>query len=210
MKTIRILSFILLMGLAFQGCITSLHPLYTDKDLVFDKRLLGTWHAGNSGETWEISNLMEKELEPYRNGKERKEKEQFKSIFINRKTYLLTYTEKGEKAEFLLNLVNLDNNLYIDLYPGELKTKNELFDDHFLPVHSYAKIRVNDNGFELSFFNAEQIYKLLNENRIKIKHESFGYYKVITASTGELQKFVEKYADNKEFFMSPITFKKSS
>ncbi|HEU4554584.1 MAG TPA: hypothetical protein VFS25_17190, partial [Chitinophaga sp.] len=61
-----------------------------------------------------------------------------------------------------------------------------------------------------SFFNAEQIYKLLNENRIKIKHESFGYYKVITASTGELQKFVEKYADNKEFFMSPITFKKSS
>jgi hypothetical protein len=91
-----------------------------------------------------------------------------------------------------------------------LKTKNELFDDHFLPVHSYARIRISDNGFDLSFFDAEQIYKLLNENRIKIKHESFDYYKVITASTGELQKFVKKYADSKGFLMSPVTFKKSN
>jgi hypothetical protein len=210
MKTIRILFFILLMGLTFQGCITSLYPLYTDKDLVFDKRLLGTWHADSSGDTWEISNLLQKELEPYKNEKERRERELFKSQFINKKTYLLTYTEKGEKAEFLLNLVKLDNNLYIDLCPGPLKTKNELFDDHFLPVHSYARIRISDNGFDLSFFDAEQIYKLLNENRIKIKHESFDYYKVITASTGELQKFVKKYADSKGFLMSPVTFKKSN
>ena len=100
--------------------------------------------------------------------------------------------------------------MYIDLYPGPLREKNELLEDHYLPVHSYAKIKINNNGFELSFFNGEQIYKLLNENRIKIKHESFEYYKVITASTEELQKFVTKYADSKDFFMAPVIFKKSS
>jgi hypothetical protein len=209
MKTFIISCFTLLIALTFQGCITSLHPLYNNKDLTFDARLLGTWHSDGSGDTWKLENLMEKELAPYKDPKERKEKEAFKSQFVNRNSYLLTYKEKGKEAEFLLNLVRLDNELYIDLYPGSLKEKNELLEDHYLPVHSYAKIKINSNGFELSFFNSEQIYKLLSENRIKIKHESFEYYKVITASTEELQKFVMKYADNKDFFSPPVIFKKT-
>lgn len=209
MKTFIISCFMLLAALTFQGCITSLHPLYTDKDLTFDARLLGTWHSDGSGDTWKLENLMEKELAPYKDPKERKEKENIKSQFVNKNTYLLTYKEKGKEAEFLLNLVRLDNELYIDLYPGSLKEKNELLEDHYLPVHSYAKIKINGNGFELSFFNSEQIYKLLNDNRIRIKHESFDYYKVITASTAELQKFVTKYADNKDIFAPPVIFKKT-
>ncbi|PWV45841.1 hypothetical protein [Chitinophaga sp. S165] len=209
MRTFIISCFILLAAFAFQGCITSLHPLYTSKDLTFDTRLLGTWHPDGSGDTWKIENLMEKQLSRYKDPKERKDQENIKSQFINRNTYLLTCSEKGKEAEFLLNLVRLDNELYIDLYPGPLKEKNELLEDHYLPVHSYAKIKIGSNGFELSFFNGEQIYKLLSENRIKIQHEDFDYYKVITASTADLQKFVTKYADNKDFFMSPVTFKKT-
>jgi hypothetical protein len=209
MKTIKILLVILLAGITFQGCITSLHPLYTEKDLVFDKRLLGTWHSDSLAASWKLENLMEKELAPYKDPKERKDKEGFKSQFINKNTYLLTYTEKGEKAEFLLNLVKLDNTYYIDLYPGSQKEKNSLLEDHYLPVHSYAKIKIEEGGFELYYLNAELLYKLLNENRIKIKHESLDYYKVITASTEELQKFVIKFADHKEFFTAPVKFKKS-
>lgn len=209
MKTVKILLVILLAGLTFQGCITSLHPLYTSKDLVFDKRLLGTWRSDSPTESWTLENLMEKELLPYKDPKERKDKEVFKSQFINKNTYLLTHTDKGEKAEFLLNLVKLDNNFYIDLYPGPLKEKNELLEDHYLPVHSYAKIRIADNGFELYYLNADLLDKLLNENRIKIKHETFDYYKVITASTAELQQFVTKFADHKDFFSAPVKFKKS-
>ncbi len=209
MKTLIISCFILLAVFAFQGCITSLHPLYTSKDLTFDARLLGTWRSEGSEDTWKIESLMEKELAPYKDPKERRGQESIKSQFINKNTYLLTNREKGKEAEFLLNLVRLDNELYIDLYPGPLKEKNEMLEDHYLPVHSYAKIKINSNGFELSYFNGEQIHKLLSENKIKIQHESFNYYKVITASTLELQKFVTKYADNKDFFTSPITFKKT-
>lgn len=210
MKTILIGCLILLMGLFLPGCITSLHPLYTAEDLIFDKRLVGTWLSDNPGESWKIENLLEKKLEPFKDEKERKSQEIMKSMVIDKNSYLLTYTEKGQKAEFVLNLISLDNNLYIDLYPGSLKTKNDLFDDHFLPVHSYARIDISNSGFKLYFFNAEHIYKLLSENRIKIKHESFEYYKVITASTEELQKFVKKYGDDKNFFMTPVNFRKSS
>ncbi|OMP78705.1 hypothetical protein [[Flexibacter] sp. ATCC 35208] len=191
----------------FQGCIASLHPLYTDKDLVFDKRLLGTWHTSDRNESWTLENLMEKELAPYKDPKERKEKETFKSVFINKNSYALTYIQNGEKAEFLFNLVKLGTHYFVDLYPGELHEKNELLKNHYLPVHSYAKIQIDNNGFELNYLNTDLIYKLLNENKIRIKHESLEFENVITASTDELQKFVVKFADNKEFFNDPIKFK---
>lgn len=197
MKTIRHCLLILLTGVILQGCITSLHPLYTDKDLVFDTRLVGTWQTDDPNETWKLENLLDKD------------KTTFKSQFINKNMYLLTHTVKGEKAEFQLNLVKLGNNYFIDLYPGSLKEEDKLLQDHYLPVHSYAKIKIDSNGFELYYLNADLLYELLSENRIKIKHESFDFYKVITASTDELQKFIIKFADNKDFFTAPIKFRKS-
>lgn len=197
MKKISTLLLVLLTGITLQGCITSLHPLYTDKDLVFDARLLGTWITDDPAETWQLENLLDKD------------KTKFKSQFINKDTYLLTHTSKGGRSTFQFNLVKLGDHYFIDLYPGELKEQDKLLEDHYLPVHSYAKIRIDNNGFELSYLDTEVLYKLLSENRIKIKHESFDYYKVITASTDELQKFIIKFADNKDFFTAPIKFKRA-
>lgn len=193
----------------FQGCIASLHPLYTDKDLVFDKRLLGTWHTSEPNETWKLESMMENQLTQYKDPVEKKQKETLKSNFINRNSYLLTYTDNGEKAEFMFNLIKLGDHYFVDLYPGELYEKNELLKNHYLPVHSYAKIKIDNNGFELYYLNVELIYELLNENKIRIKHESLEFENVITASTEELQKFVVKYADNKDFFKKPIKFRHS-
>jgi len=33
------------VSLLFSGCIPSVHPFYTNKDIVFDSRLLGEWQA---------------------------------------------------------------------------------------------------------------------------------------------------------------------
>jgi hypothetical protein len=209
MKTIKILLVILFAGITFQGCIASLYPLYTAKDLVFDKRLLGTWVADSSTASWKLENLLEKELSFYKDPKERKDNAVFKKLFGNKNTYLLTCTDKGVKTEFLLNMIKLDNSFYVDLYPGPMKGENELLQDHYLPIHSYAKIKITDNGFELYFLNDFLLYQLLSENKIKIKHENLDSYKVITASTEELQKFVIKFADSKDFFFPPVKFKKS-
>jgi len=207
----RAKKFLLLFFLAatlLPGCITSLHALYTDKDLIYDKRLEGVWKTEKTGETWKLQNLMEKELEPYKDSAERREKEILKSITINRKTYLLTYTENGQSADFTANLVTLGGNLYLDIFPGSLNLKNSFLEDHFLPVHTYAKVVVSGAKVELYFFNAERLYKLMDENRIRLKHESFEYYKVITASTEELQQFVIKFGDKKDFFETALVLKK--
>lgn len=201
------LTILFLAMLFFQGCIASLHPLYTDKDLVFDKRLLGTWHTSDPNETWNLQNLLESQHSQFKDPKERKEKDIFQSSLINKNSYLLTYTENGAKAEFMFNLVKLGDHFFADLFPLDLHEKNELLKNHYLPVHSYAKINIENNGFELCSLNSELIYELLNKNKIRIKHESLEFENVITASTEELQKFIVKFADNKDFFKDPVKFK---
>lgn len=106
MKKKNIFLPILILAIILQGFVTSLHPLYTAGNLTYDNRLVGTWKDPDSQDLWKMENLLEKELEQYKDKAERSEKEQFKTQFINRNTYLLTYTEKGESKEFKANLVN--------------------------------------------------------------------------------------------------------
>ena len=47
--------------LLLSGCIVqSLHPLYTDEDVIFDTRLIGQWSEEGSKEIWEFSRLDKK------------------------------------------------------------------------------------------------------------------------------------------------------
>lgn len=209
MKTRSIFLITLIAGVLLQGCVYSLHPLYSKNDLVFDARLLGSWKQSGEDGVWKLENLMEHELAPFTNKAERAEKENFKKLFINKNTYLLTCTEKGETRQFEANLTKLGDDLFLDLYPDGMHAKNSLFEDHFIPVHTYAKVKLYDNKFELYFFNSEFLYKIMDQNNIRLKHESLENYKVITASTEELQQFVKKYAGKKELFFDPAVMIKS-
>ena len=50
MKTRKLLPFILAVALA--GCIPSLHPLFTEDDLIFEPKLLGTWAKSKETKEW--------------------------------------------------------------------------------------------------------------------------------------------------------------
>lgn len=209
MKTKITLFSILLLAFVLPGCVYSLYPLYTSKDLIFEKKLVGLWRSPEN-ETWKFENLLEQQLEQYKDKTERAQKEKDKKPFINKNTYLLSSTEKGETRKMQAHLIKLGENLFLDIFPESINLKNSFYEDQFVPIHTYARIKVYDNRFELYFFNAEFLYKLLDQNTIRIKHESFEYYKVITASTEELQKFVIKYGDQNDFFMKPVVFNKSA
>ena len=87
------------MLLFLAGCVPSLNPLYTEKDLIFDEALLGVWsEKENSNDGWTFRKRDEK-------------------------SYLLV-VQAGEKSSpFIAHLVQLGKYRFLDLYPDEAGLK---------------------------------------------------------------------------------------
>ena len=95
---------------------------------------------------------------------------------------------------------------------------DEFFGAHFVKMHTSYRVEIlNDGSFELSQLAEGYVEKLIEEKKIRISHEAFGYddghegYNgiVITASTSELQQYLIKYSDEPDAYESEkIIFKK--
>src|SRR6266699_4476433 len=87
--------FVVLCGLS--GCIpTSINPLYTGQDLVFDPALIGVWRSeGDSKETWA-----------------------FEKAGDTKYTFIYTDAE-GKTGRFEAHLLKLGHTRFLDLFPDE-------------------------------------------------------------------------------------------
>ncbi len=107
-----------LLAILLGGCVPSLHPLYTDKELIFEEKLLGTWSDNDPGGKWEFKKVTDSN------------------------SYLLTITDDEGTGSFDAHLVKLNQMLFLDIYPKEaesLKTCG-FWTLHILPVHTFMKI----------------------------------------------------------------------
>ena len=183
--------FYVLAGL-LGSCVPSLHPLYTDKELVFDEKLLGSW--GESDQVWEFK---------------KGEKE---------KSYDLVTDEKGKKGEFTVYLVRIQDSakadkekesarqtlLFLDLYPKEPKLEaNDFYKYHLLPVHTFLKIEQPGTSLKIRAMNPEKLQEMLKDKPDLIKHEVVEDRIVLTASTKQLQKFMLEHANDEGLFGDP-------
>ena len=184
----------LLLAFILPGCVFSLYPLYTTNDLVYDSKLEGIWGETGKQEIWKFEKQTQHSI--------------IGNNSIEEKAYLLTFTENGEARKMQGHLTRLDDNLFLDIFPEELGSKNSLFESQFVPVHTYAKVKITGDHIELNFLNTDFLDKLLEQNTIRIKHENLDSYKIITASTDELQKFIKKYANRQELFEQPVVLTK--
>ena len=193
MKTKKLLFYMLAVILG--GCVPviSLHPLYTEKDVVVDKKLYGTWvdDANSPKTTWEFKNIDEP-----------------------KNAYKLIYTdEDGQKGSFVAHMVKLQNSLFLDIFPSELPWEpedpnkmdwpyNTLF---LIPAHTFVKIDSIEPQLKLRLTLESDMKDLLKENPNAVKHTSVGDRLVITGSTKELQEFVLKYVDDENLFTDQVT-----
>ncbi|MHC4659540.1 MAG: hypothetical protein ACYS83_10280 [Planctomycetota bacterium] len=188
MKTKKIL-FYLLAGV-LGGCVPvmSLHPLYTEGDVVFEKKLLGVWvdDPNEPDTTWE-----------------------FKCPNESEKKYELIFSDKeGKKGSFDVHLVKLENLLFLDIYPNKSPCKEQdsekmewPYNAFFLvPVHTLIKIDSISPQLKMRLTDDDEMEKLLKEDPNVVKHESLADGFVLTAPTEQLQKFVLKYADDSRVF----------
>jgi len=116
MKTKKILFY--LIAAALVGCVPSLHRLYTDKDLIFDPKLLGVWSDEQSKWTFE-------------KGKDE----------MSYKLTVIFEEKKDKKAEFDTHMVKFDNMLFLDLFPTDPEVEMNVFLAlHLVPAHTFIKV----------------------------------------------------------------------
>jgi hypothetical protein len=169
----------LLFTLFVASCVQSLHPLYSDDTLFFEPSLVGTW-AGDGGDMW---------------------------IFLQKgkKSYELVYTEKGTPAKFDANLVKLGPYLFLDLFPTSVDFTNDLQQAHLLSTHTFLRLWLDEDTLRLTMLEHDWLRRMIDEKRVAIKHERLKERIVLTASTPDLQKFMQTYGDNTEAFPKPKT-----
>jgi len=183
-----------LLAALLGGCIPvmSLHSLYAKEDVVFEKKLLGTWvdDPNNPETTWEFNRIQEP----------------------NNAYRLVFSDEDGKKGSFVANLVKLQNKLFLDVYPSKLPWEaddpnkveweyNSLF---LIPAHTFIKIDSIEPQLKMRLTDDDKMAELLKEDPNAVKHILVEDKLILTASTKELQAFVLKYADDNRVFTNEV------
>jgi hypothetical protein len=175
--------------------VKSLHPFYTKETISFDQNFIGNWKDSNKGE-WKIVSFKseitkDNPVEKMNDGDLRIYKEYKNSYYIVREY-------EGKKVSFIATPFKINNQTFLDFFPIEHQEDiDNLLESHSVYTHSLVKYDVQKNGeIEIRWLDEDKIKGLFKEQKIKIKHETFGLLNenyLLTASSKELQKFVEKY-----------------
>ena len=180
-KTFIISAIVFVFVLGMMGCfVLSVHPLYFEKDLVFEPALVGTWgpkeHEKDLSELWIFKKSGDRS---YR--------------------LIIRVKDEGEGI-FEAHLLKIDKHLFLDLYPEEPETGSEFYNMHVIPAHSFILVSLEGHVLRLGFFDLDWLKKNIEENKVSIKHERRDDMIVLTASTKELQEFVLKHVEEAFLF----------
>jgi len=182
------ISVILALAFFLASCfVTSIHPLYTEKDLVFVPELLGTWKAEDEEDLYTFQQSGENAYELIITGQESSQKSR----------QILGCDEPGR---FEAHLVKLGKFLFLDIYPEVPEMGEYGLDFYLVPVHSFHKISIEKDVLRLVSLDYDWLEKMIKESKVNLAHVRLEDRFVLTASTGELQKFVLKYAEDSEAF----------
>jgi len=174
-----------LLAAILGGCVPSLHPLYTDKDLAFEEKLSGSW--SDSEQIWKFEGDSEE------------------------KSYELIILDKDlKKGEFTAHLVKIDNMLFLDLFPEKPGLQaHDFYKFHLLRVHTFVRVEQIEPTLQMQMMNPDTIKQMLKNDPNLIKHEIVEEDRIIlTASTEQLQKLMKKHANDEDFFGDTTEFKR--
>ncbi len=195
MKNLKLLTIVGVMLMGVAGCIvTSINPLYTEKDLVFDPGLVGGWsESPDAKETWVFEKAGDKE-------------------------YKLVITDSdGMTGQFQAHLLKLGDTVFLDCFPNpsgfEEWKQSGYYKLLFQPVHSFLKVSNLEPNLQMAPMNLKWLGKLVKDKPEAIRHERIDPDKedsqiVLTASTKELQAFAVKHLKTPDAYGETIDLKR--
>ena len=171
------------VALLMAACIPSINPFYTDRDVVFEARLIGTWQ--------EKENSDEPQIWKFEEGKD--------------KAYKLTVTEKeGKHGEFEAHLFKLKQDYFLDIIATEIGTNvADLTTATLITGHLLLRVPQIEPELELAGFDFDWLDKYLKEHPKALAHHRDNDRFFLTAETADLQSFVLKHLGEDELFGKP-------
>jgi hypothetical protein len=166
--------------LVLASCIPSVNPFYTDKDTVFDAKLLGEWQEKEKSD--------EPQAWKFEEGKD--------------KAYKLTVTEKeGKQGEFEAHLFKLKQDYFLDIIATEIGTNvADLTTASLIPGHLLLRIPQIEPELKLAMVDFDWLDKFLKEHPKALAHHRDNDRIFLTAETADLQSFVLKHLGEDELF----------
>jgi len=216
MKRIQLILLILIIYLFQSGCfLKSVHPLVVEENAILIEGIEGIWETDD--QRWTFINDVTKfpNLVAYLGEDIEMDSTDSEDLGLGN-VYLILYenleNQSADTALFIGAATELNDAVFLDLTVfaksiSELEESESSFvDNHFLAVHTFSKITLKDNQLDIEIFKSSFISDLISSNRIRIKHEKTDDTILITASTHELRKFVEKYAHEEDAFEDALEF----
>lgn len=192
------------------GCITSLHPLVTYTTAISEDRIVGSWKSDD--QDYVVQKFPNSDF--YKNNKKQlagdekdqsAEKAQRDSILLS-KYYVISYTRDNLKYELGGAMTKINGQLFINFTGIDLHSPDGDSEPNLpnrLESNTIARLKfTSTNSIRLDFINGEYVYDQIKAGRMKIRNERDDLYEtfLITASTNELQQFIEKYGNDDRFF----------
>ena len=210
MKAKKLITILILGAIIFPGCfLKSVHPLVQPDDAILMDGLEGRWESDDQRWTFlhdpsNFPELMETEAFVL---------EDDETFMDGQQVYMILFEnlqDVSADTTILLGMVSKwSDNYFLDLSVMFRSLRNagaeeSFIDGHFQPVHSISKIKIEGGKLAIEFFEDAWIKGLIDNNRVRIKHEKVDGDVLVTASTSELQKFVAKYGDDDDAFDDPV------
>lgn len=190
------------LAILLGGCVpvASLHPLYTEKDLVRDDRIIGSWteDPDKPGIDWRFEPFEDK-AEQYKNA------------------YKFTLYEKGKiRGLFAARLLKLDDNLYLDITPEAFPYGKKDVDDAELPynslffvrAHTFMAVEFVESNLVVKMTINDKLKKLLVEKPRAVWHAEIDDRIILTAPTDRLQNFVRENLEDARLFGGKTTLQR--
>ena len=175
-------SCLLLFPILFlvSGCMpVSIYPLYSPDVVVFNNTLLGEWTDDDGDEIW----LFEKI----------KDAEEYELTYTTYFTGWSSNKVDTTSAVFQVFMVNLDGQLYLDIFPKDPQIENLMEWMLMIRAHAFVKLDFTKQG-ELALSSLGKKFDNAVENgQIDLDYQLLRDDEqiLITASTIELQTFVQ-------------------
>jgi hypothetical protein len=178
------------------GCQTvpCLSPLYAEHNLAWEPELIGLWVAPDDSQALRFEAVPEN-------------------------SYRLTYRIRNTEAilfqlQFQAHLLRLGNELFLDLVPEDMAAEPLLRHEaspELIPVHFFCRLRRNGDELQVALPNREWLQRKLRNGEVQLAHHDLGGSGFqVTASTEELQNFVQEHLSDEDAFSKPLGFRRPS